>query len=291
MADNYWYSSLSGQEIEDTLLGAVRFNADQNLTTSQKAAARANIGAGESNSTFKILGYFPTLADLQEWLQVLPQAGDAYGIGTASPYDIYVYDGAHNTWVNNGPIVLSDALIDDEDISTDHTWSSTKINTDLSGKQNKITDSGILKGNGSGSVSAAVAGTDYLTPATNYSPVRNINAATYNISAADVGATLSPTYAMRNTPITVNLTQAVSTALPKGCEIAILNDYNSIVTLATNGVRIATSGNSASDDGYTTSGAHSFRIVEPFSMVALKKMNNDSGGDNWLITGNVEVVS
>ena len=37
---------------------------------------------------------------------------------------------------------------------------------DISGKQNKITASGILKGNGNGSVSAAVAGTDYLKPVT-----------------------------------------------------------------------------------------------------------------------------
>ena len=34
----------------------------------------------------------------------------------------------------------------------------------ISGKQDKITASGILKGNGNGSVSAAVAGTDYLAP-------------------------------------------------------------------------------------------------------------------------------
>ena len=37
---------------------------------------------------------------------------------------------------------------------------------DISGKQNKITASGILKGNGTGGVSAAVAGTDYLRPVT-----------------------------------------------------------------------------------------------------------------------------
>ena len=36
---------------------------------------------------------------------------------------------------------------------------------DLSGKQNKITASGILKGDGAGGVSAAKAGTDYATPA------------------------------------------------------------------------------------------------------------------------------
>lgn len=37
---------------------------------------------------------------------------------------------------------------------------------DVSGKQDKINVSGILKGNGSGNVSAAVAGTDYLKPVT-----------------------------------------------------------------------------------------------------------------------------
>ena len=36
---------------------------------------------------------------------------------------------------------------------------------DLSGKQNKITAAGILKGDGAGGVSAATAGTDYATPA------------------------------------------------------------------------------------------------------------------------------
>ncbi|MBR3240243.1 MAG: H-type lectin domain-containing protein [Oscillospiraceae bacterium] len=131
MAENYYYSTLSGEEIENRLIGGVLFNTDQELTTSQKARARANIGAGESNSTFKILGYFDTLEDLQEWLQALPQSGDAYGIGTASPYDVYVYDGIHNTWVNNGPIAYSDALIDDNDISSERTWSSSKINNEL----------------------------------------------------------------------------------------------------------------------------------------------------------------
>ena len=28
----------------------------------------------------------------------------AYGVGTARPYDIYIYDGVTHTWVNNGPL-------------------------------------------------------------------------------------------------------------------------------------------------------------------------------------------
>lgn len=45
---------------------------------------------------------------------------------------------------------------------------------DLSGKQNKITAAGILKGDGAGGVSTATPGTDYLTEA----PVTSVNGAT-----------------------------------------------------------------------------------------------------------------
>lgn len=161
MSESYYYSSLSGEEIESRLVGGVVFNQDQALTTTEKARARANIGAGESNSTFKILAYFSTLEEMQESLQTLPKAGDAYGIGTASPYDVYVYDGVHNVWVNNGPIAYSDALIDDDDIASNKAWSSSKISTELSGKQAKIMAAGMLKGTGNGAVSAATKGTDY----------------------------------------------------------------------------------------------------------------------------------
>ena len=31
-----------------------------------------------------------------------PQSGDAYGVGKTEPYDIYIWDGATSSWVNNG---------------------------------------------------------------------------------------------------------------------------------------------------------------------------------------------
>lgn len=138
MSDSYFYSSLTGQEIEDTLVGAVRFNAGQTLSTAQKAQARQNIGAGSETTGFQILGYYDTLEDLQAALQVLPQPGDAYGIGVSEPYDIYVYDGTTDEWKNNGTLNV-DVVIDDAD-TTDHTtWSSSKISTELSGKQATLT--------------------------------------------------------------------------------------------------------------------------------------------------------
>ena len=112
MSENYFYSSLSAQEIEDTLTGAVVFNSGQELSTSQKAQARQNIGAGAENTGFRIIGYFDTLEDLQEYLQVPPQAGDAYGIGTSVPYDIYVWDAANEEWVDNGPLNINEVIDD-----------------------------------------------------------------------------------------------------------------------------------------------------------------------------------
>lgn len=42
----------------------------------------------------------------------------------------------------------------------------TLIKTDIAAKQGSITTSGLLKGNGNGNISAAVAGTDYMAPVT-----------------------------------------------------------------------------------------------------------------------------
>ena len=57
---------------------------------------------GETGRGFTVSGYFASLAELQA--QVTPFEGAAYGIGTAQPYDIYIYDGVSSTWVNNGPL-------------------------------------------------------------------------------------------------------------------------------------------------------------------------------------------
>lgn len=51
---------------------------------------------------FKILDYYDTLSALQTAVTV-PSVGDAYGIGTSYPYDIYVYSKSSG-WVNNGSI-------------------------------------------------------------------------------------------------------------------------------------------------------------------------------------------
>ena len=54
---------------------------------------------GDTGTSLKILGYFNTEQELFE--SVSPNVGDAYGVGSAAPYDIYTYSEL-NGWVNNG---------------------------------------------------------------------------------------------------------------------------------------------------------------------------------------------
>lgn len=86
-------------------------------------------------------------------------------------------------------------------------------------KQDTIIASGILKSDGSGSVSAAVAGTDYISPATNYSPWSvHDGVSSYAIVAGDANKTIR----VNQSGCVISLTQAVSTAMPVGTEIAMI---------------------------------------------------------------------
>lgn len=58
---------------------------------------------GQDGKGFAILGYYTTLDALQSAISN-PSAGDAYGVGSSMPYDIYIYDSVSNSWLNNGAI-------------------------------------------------------------------------------------------------------------------------------------------------------------------------------------------
>lgn len=103
---SYFPLSQLHQEIDDTLTGAVRFNAEQGLSESQKAQARENIGAVPFGSNLKILGHFDTVAALQA---SAPQnVGDAYSVGAITPYNLYIFDGLRNEWKDYGQIRAAD---------------------------------------------------------------------------------------------------------------------------------------------------------------------------------------
>lgn len=57
---------------------------------------------GEPGKGLTVLDYYDSLEALQAAVQS-PAAGDAYGVGAAEPYDIYIYSPSQG-WVNNGPL-------------------------------------------------------------------------------------------------------------------------------------------------------------------------------------------
>ena len=193
---------------------------------------------GETGAGFLVRGYYETVSTLEASVQT-PAAGDAYGVGASEPYDIYIFDGVTESWVNNGPLQGAKGDKGDKGDTgaqgpkgdpgadgakgetgaqgpkgetgqtgpegpqgpagktpvkgTDYFTQADKQEiaedaaalVDLSGKQNKITASGILKGDGAGGVTAATPGTDYLTEA----PVTSVNGKTgaVEIAKGDVG--------------------------------------------------------------------------------------------------------
>ena len=68
-----------------------------------QAAAEAGAFNGRDGLSFVIAGYYESLRDLQTAVTE-PAAGEAYGVGSAAPYEIYIWDAVNNQWRNNGPI-------------------------------------------------------------------------------------------------------------------------------------------------------------------------------------------
>lgn len=58
---------------------------------------------GETGRGFKVLGYYTTESALSAAV-TNPESGDAYGVGSTDPYDIYIWDGVNSKWVNNGAL-------------------------------------------------------------------------------------------------------------------------------------------------------------------------------------------
>jgi len=70
----------------------------EDFTGEQLASLKGDPGKG-----FKIEGHYETLLDL-EALVLYPETGDAWAIGPEAPYDIYIYDGQQEVWINLGPL-------------------------------------------------------------------------------------------------------------------------------------------------------------------------------------------
>lgn len=78
---------------------ALKAEGAQLRVFAEKAAAA--VRKGDPGKDFKILGYYDTLELLRAAVKS-PEAGDAYGVGTESPYLIYIWDGVALDWKDNG---------------------------------------------------------------------------------------------------------------------------------------------------------------------------------------------
>lgn len=90
-----------GIGIEQTIFNddytlTILFNDGSYFTTPSLRGATGADGKG-----FKILGYYQSASALSNSVQN-PSAGDAYGVGSGEPYDIYIWDAVNAKWVNNG---------------------------------------------------------------------------------------------------------------------------------------------------------------------------------------------
>lgn len=113
---------------------------------------------GDTGSGFVIRGYYGSVSTLQTSVQS-PAAGDAYGVGTTAPYDIYIYDGVTGAWINNGP--MQGAKGDKGETGPAGPQGETGPNEITTGTDTEI--AGLMKGE-DGKVAQAVAGTDYMAP-------------------------------------------------------------------------------------------------------------------------------
>ena len=170
---------------------------------------------GDPGDSYTVKGLYATLADLQA-AHPTGSAGDAWFVGTADSNVVYQWDVDQAAWVNVGALkgpqgetgATGAAGADGADGADGksayqsakdggYTGTEAQFNTDLaavSGKQARITASGLLKGDGAGGVSAAVKGTDYAGPSVSVSATLtaagwDADAKTQTVSVAGVTAT------------------------------------------------------------------------------------------------------
>lgn len=283
-----FYNSIhTGAEIDKGVTGginALRIDAaPQALTEAEKKRVRERLGI--QGNSFEIAGYFATLAALQAAV-TNPAPGAAYGVGSAPPYNIYVWDGVNEVWVNNGPISAEGISAYDYAVSGGYTGSETAFTQAMSqfpehhtrheagGIDQINVTAGMIPDK---AITRAKLANDAL-----YSPVKFITTADYTVAADDTGKTLVVNVSNN---VTINLTQQVSLAMNGRDEIAVLWLSADSVTIVSNGVRFATLGETA----LITSPV---KISEPHGACSLKRIAGDTTyGDIWFATGNVEVGS
>lgn len=69
---------------------------------------------------FTILGHYASLAALQAAVPD-PEVGDAYSVGSSTPYNVYIFDGPSQAWANYGAISSGGSVTVDTEMSDSST--------------------------------------------------------------------------------------------------------------------------------------------------------------------------
>lgn len=264
---------------------------------------------GGAGSGFVILGYYDTLDRLQSSV-TNPAAGDAYGVGTAEPYTIYVFDGITHTWKNNGTLgvggvstgipphgTTGQALVKASAASGDVKWATiTTTPADGSITAAKLAGGAVTepkygdvsiptRAYKAASVTRAKLANDAL-----YSPLTKPTAVSYSIAGTDIGKTIVDAYGTRDSALTWTMSKSVADAYPVGTEIAFARSYNTqSISIKITGARMILKAGGQIGGASTTV---TLKLPERGSMCALKKLEDDATyGSFWILTGDVEVAS
>lgn len=173
-----------------------------------------------SKSVTYQVGSSGTTAPSGSWLQAVPAVPQGQFLWTKTDVTFNTGDtitwysvsrmgidgtGAVSTVCGVDPDSGGNVALTGTDIPISKDNPTTYVTTAISGKQAKITVSGLLKGNGSGGVSAAVAGMDYQSPVKSATVTLSANAwggnsQTINISNVTAGSlvTIAPVPTAQN---------------------------------------------------------------------------------------------
>lgn len=152
------------------------------LTETEKQQMRDLLGV--STNGLMILGHVSSSSQLPTTEN---RRGDAYSVGTSTPYNLYFWDGS--AWFNNGPI------------STTVNWGNiagtlsgqTDLASALNNKQDKLNLTGLLRGNGTSGVTGSSVGTsDIASGAVTSTKIASGAVAAANIQDGAVSFVFSP---------------------------------------------------------------------------------------------------
>lgn len=155
------------------------------LTEPGKKGDRGDVGRG-----LTILGQFETLGDLSAAISE-PREGDAYGVGVAPPYEIYIFD-SEKGWVNWG--ILQGATGEKGDAFTYEDFTPEQL-AELKGEKGDTGETGPKgdkgdtgeKGDTGSAGYAPVKGKDYWTQDDRQSIIEELEAAGLGVKKITYG--------------------------------------------------------------------------------------------------------